>query len=86
MLFIEVDFNSAEWFNYTEMEMQGEISRISILSLGGSGTIPLALISKSDNDNEITLYIEPEGLWDARLFRGIRFTFSPTYMFLKSQR
>ena len=71
-------------FNYTPIESQGFISKILVLPPGGSGTIPVTLVSKSDKDYAITLYIEPEGLGDARLFRGIRFTFSPTSMLLRA--
>ena len=66
------------------MESQGFISKILVLPPGGSGTIPVTLVSESDEDYAATLYIEPEGLGDARMYRGIRFTFSPTSMLLRA--
>jgi len=82
--FIKADIDSAKGFNYTTMESQGFISKILVLPPGGSGTIPVTLVSEEDKDYAATLYIEPEGLGEARMYRGIQFTFSPTSMLLKA--
>jgi len=80
---VKADLDSAQGFSYVTKESQGHISKVLVLPPGGSGTIPVTLTSKSDDHLAITLSIEPEGVGDARLFKGIRFTFSPTFISLK---
>lgn len=81
--FPKADIDSAEGFSYVTMESQWHISKVLVLHPGGSGTIPVTLTSESDDQLALTLSIEPGGLGDARLFKGIRFTFSPTFISLK---
>jgi len=79
---MSADFASLKGFNVTEMEFQGSLFPVLVLRPGGSGYIPITLISTGDEDYTVSLDMELAG--ENPKFEGVRYVFSPATFNLKA--
>jgi len=79
---MSADFASLKSFNVTQRESQGSLYPVLVLPPGGSGSIPIRLVSTGDEDYTISLDIGLSGV-DPK-FRGVRYVFSPSTLKLKA--
>jgi len=81
---ITANFASSEGFNLTKIESQGSLFPFPILVLrpGGSGSIPITLISTGDEDYTVSLLVSLAG--ENPKFEGVRCTLSQTTLSVKA--
>ena len=81
---MSADFASSEGFNLTEIESQGSLFPFPVLVLrpGGSGSIPITLISTGDEDYTVSLDVSLAG--EDPKFEGVRYTLSPSTLDIKA--
>jgi len=79
---MSADFASLKGFNVTQKESQGSLYPVLVLPPGGSGSIPIKLVSTGDEGYTISLDIGLSGV-DPR-FKGVRYVFSPSTLKLKA--
>ena len=79
---MSADFASLKGFNVTEMEFQGSLFPVLVLPPGGSGSIPITLISTGDENYTVSLDIGLAG--ENPKFEGVRYIFSPSTLNLNA--
>lgn len=81
---MSADFASSEGFNLTKIESEGSLFPFPVLVLrpGGSGSIPITLISTGDEDYTVSLLVSLAG--ENPKFEGVRYTLSQTTLEVKA--
>jgi len=76
------DFASLRGFNVAWMESQGSVFPFLVLPPGGSGSIPITLISTGDEDYNVFLAVSLAG--ENPKFEGVRYALSQSTLSIKA--